>query len=750
QFLPVVFLFICCCGHSVRAETISVSGNVQGLWSADTVLVTGEIRIPSGASLTIRAGVNVLFQSYSKFIVDNGAALVAVGTNSNWITFREFNVGEKWWGIRFLAASNSSRLEYCRFLHGKASGSGTDACGGAIYCENTDMTIQNCAFDSCSATGWSGSGGAIYCSNSAPIIRNCSFTANYAEYGGGGVYCFRSHLLLEESILSNNSADYGGGAIYCYDSDPTINDNQILDNAADWGGGIYCSAANPIISGNLISGNHEVIWGNGGGIFCVETSTPVITDNVITENTVTGFGAGIYCFSNANALISENTITLNYASSGAGGIFCKNSSPLIQNNEIRQNASYRGGGIYCYWSGAAIKENRLIGNDASYRGGGMYLIGSTTGIEDNVFSFNTAASGAGMYFDLYYPNFLINNTFYRNFSTTGGGIYLHDSSPSIINCILWENTPQQIYLHGTSNPSISYSDIQNGWTGTGNIAINPIFLRPQDSDFRLQWGSPCIDTGNPDDHFYDPDSTIGDIGAHFFDQSILVNVQLTPHDAPVELSINGGDFGYSIALTNIDSVLHASTVWCEIITPTGGIIGPVLGPVAVNIGASAMILRNRSQAVAPGLSIGEYVYKAYVVAADDTASDSFEFTIDSVTTVPEMEFSNTSNPVNPDMSGCQEPLPDAYSLWQNVPNPFNPSTRIGFVLPEDALVNLEVFDLAGRRVGVLVNGWRSPGYHGFVFDGSSLAAGVYFYSLTATSLSSQVKFVAVKKMLLVK
>ena len=72
-----------------------------------------------------------------------------------------------------------------------------------------------------------------------------------------------------------------------------------------------------------------------------------------------------------------------------------------------------------------------------------------------------------------------------------------------------------------------------------------------------------------------------------------------------------------------------------------------------------------------------------------------------------------------------------FGLEQNYPNPFNPTTSIKYTLPASADVRLGVYDLLGREVSVLVNGRMDAGIHDVRFDGSGLAAGVYYYRLQA-------------------
>ena len=77
------------------------------------------------------------------------------------------------------------------------------------------------------------------------------------------------------------------------------------------------------------------------------------------------------------------------------------------------------------------------------------------------------------------------------------------------------------------------------------------------------------------------------------------------------------------------------------------------------------------------------------------------------------------------------------TLHQNHPNPFNPSTTIGYYLPGDASVTLEVYDSSGRLVARLLNGAKqakgthSVGWRGLDAQGRSVSSGVYFYRLTS-------------------
>jgi hypothetical protein len=96
------------------------------------------------------------------------------------------------------------------------------------------------------------------------------------------------------------------------------------------------------------------------------------------------------------------------------------------------------------------------------------------------------------------------------------------------------------------------------------------------------------------------------------------------------------------------------------------------------------------------------------------------------------------------ISGNTNSIPHTYSLMQNYPNPFNPSTTIQFNLPKSGDVKLQVFDILGKEVAVPVNEFKNAGTYSVVFDASTVASGIYFYTITSGS------FTDTKKMLLVK
>ncbi len=89
-------------------------------------------------------------------------------------------------------------------------------------------------------------------------------------------------------------------------------------------------------------------------------------------------------------------------------------------------------------------------------------------------------------------------------------------------------------------------------------------------------------------------------------------------------------------------------------------------------------------------------------------------------------------------------IPENFSLSQNFPNPFNPTTNIKFTMPKDGNVTLKVYDMIGSEVKTLVEGNHKAGIYNIYFDGSELSSGVYFYRLTAGNFTETRKMILIK------
>ena len=210
---------------------------------------------------------------------------------------------------------------------------------------------------------------------------------------------------------------------------------------------------------------------------------------------------------NNHVLILNNIITNNKLissvlnSEGGAGIFCYNSKDriIIAENEISNNQVLKTSGGYTgYGGGICLKEanvqirNNLIKNNRANYGGGI-----------SVDEFSSSDS----------PDF-INNTIVKNeASYKGGGLYVNSYgvAPKMINSILWGNT-------ATTDPQLNsrvfteFSNIEGGFSGLGNIDLDPLFVDTVACCLRTK--SPCVDAGNPDIKYNDSDGSRNDMGCY--------------------------------------------------------------------------------------------------------------------------------------------------------------------------------------------------------------------------------------------
>lgn len=621
-------------GYSVYAElqttqgsSTPVSGEVTGTWSAESnpYYVTGDISVPSGQSLTIEPGTQILFLDHYRFDVMEGATLSAVGMEGDTIVFSPLISATGWQGIRLIGVSDDSRLEYCHLSYGKAEGSGEDELGGGIFCKDSNPTIAHNLIERCTAT----KGGAIALLNASPGVSGNTFSLNAADQMGGGVYCYQSNPGISGNSMIENSANKGG-ALFCEQSNPSITGNTFAENnAASYGGGIGCLDSDPAVSGNTFQANSAA---QGGGVGCTNSS-PEVSENMFEGNSAS-LGGGIY-FSADSIIIQGNTFVGNLAS-GGGAVHGYQGVAEILSNTIQQNTSGNGGGMSFWQCEGSAYDNVITENGANGFGGGLYFINSTLQLTNNLVCDNTANNGGGLSL-INSSVAVVNSTISRNEAqAAGGGFYCSVASQAILmNSIVYGNDPQQLHLMGGSDCQAAFCDIEGGWEGEGNIAANPMFM--DWADYHLADWSPCIGTGT---------ASVEIEGTTYY--APAADLEGNPRPNPVGSNPDQGAYEHSLGM------------------PTG-------------------------------------------VQSEDKIE-----------------------------------IPLTHAVYQNSPNPFNPTTTIRFDLPTRAFVRLTIYDVMGRLVATLADGYRTAGRHEAVFDASGLTSGVYLYRLTAGDFSGGGKMVLVK------
>ncbi|MFN0057732.1 MAG: right-handed parallel beta-helix repeat-containing protein [Planctomycetota bacterium] len=152
-----------------------------------------------------------------------------------------------------------------------------------------------------------------------------------------------------------------------------------------------------------------------------------------------------------------------------------------------------GGGIYCAFSAPTLRNNIITGNSASSAGGGIYVIaGFGTQIINCVIAANSAAAGGGIYLQDASNTRIVHSTIVANSASFIAGALDNLGSPGtqLVNSILWANGAAPIY--DTTALSITYSDVEGGWPGTGNTDAEPNFVSGPTGDYHLASNSPCI------------------------------------------------------------------------------------------------------------------------------------------------------------------------------------------------------------------------------------------------------------------
>jgi uncharacterized delta-60 repeat protein len=227
-------------------------------------------------------------------------------------------------------------------------------------------------------------------------------------------------------------------------------------------------------------------------------------------------------------------------------------------------------------------------------------------------------------------------------------------------------------------------------------------------------------------------------------------VTLTPLNPPIIIPANGGSFQFNASVQRTQAPQAAFYVWARDRYPDSTYTPNLLGPVNINPPVGVNVTRQRTQVVPGSWPAGEHWYIGY---ANPTVSyltidaDSFSWTKSTtsdggslVTSCENWGESFAPYEVVPEVPQ----VPARFGLDQNHPNPFNPATTIGYQLKTASYATLKVYDIAGRLVVTLVDGWRQAGSHSITFDGSRLASGVYLVRLEAGGFTATQKMVLLK------
>jgi hypothetical protein len=347
----------------------------------------------------------------------------------------------------------------------------------------------------------------------------------------------------------------------------------------------------------------------------------------------------------------------------------------------------------------------------------------------------------------------------------------------VTNSIFAGTFDAEYSIDNKSSIEINYSlSEKNLLDGSGNIKNNPKFVAVYNNNFNLRADSPCIDTGDPESP-QDPDSTRTDIGAFYYNMSahggtgLFINEIMA--DNTGSLAKNNGEFSdwieiYNGGKTAVD--IGGMYITDDYNNPNMWQI-PSNKPDSTTIRPRQFLLLWADKAMNQGVL---HVDLKLSAAGEQLAlikidNEQIVF-IDSVSFGPQKpdvswgrdydmastwRFFNvatpgsTNDPLYPQDSNVVDLIPARFFVHQNYPNPFNPATTIVYELPSTAHVTVDVFNLLGQRVAILVQEEKQAGiyqinWQGVGDAGYRLSSGIYFLRVTAGAMVSTRKMMLIR------
>lgn len=312
------------------------------------------------------------------------------------------------------------------------------------------------------------------------------------------------------------------------------------------------------------------LFREGGGIL-IQASSPVIRNNIITGNVATDRTGCI--------------------SAGGGGIRVGDGNPLIVSNVIDNNAGRYGAGVVFNYSGGTMRNDIIAFNAGGedYGGGGVW-------------AYEEGPAG----------KLTENCTFVGNRSAqVGGGARYWSTGGPFRNCIFWGNhatNGAQVYPMSGA-PATTYCDMQGGRAGTGNIDTLPNWSL---GDFMLHAPSPCIDAGDPDTVYYDPDSA----GVARWPALGARRNDMGAYGGPLAGNLNAGISGGILEGTPAGPARPVLQVWPRPAMKLVHVLSPVAARIVVSDVAGRDVMAARTDELGvlvidvSGLAAGVYVCRA--------------------------------------------------------------------------------------------------------------------------------------------
>lgn len=481
---------------------------------------------------------------------------------------------------------NTTRIDGFVMSHGQTddvNGSGDDRRGGAILCYGAPV-IANCTF----TENYGYYAGAVYprgSGSSGTMIVNCQFNDNLSGYGGGIYIISNENVVIRDCSFENNNCQNRGGAVYNGGGSTVFEDCVFENNIAVSSGAIYHNTIDDPETASVVfrrcdyRGNR----GNFGGAMSIYgNGTSLVEDCIFDGNTADAGGGALSIGFTNNSMIINTHFANNQADRG-GAIWQQNdtTSVTIEDCYFETNLCLTSNGGAIFQRGSAqlrVYDSQFEGNRAEF-GGAIYMTEDSVDLSSMVlercyFNFNVAESQGGAIninnADCYLASnlisnsiinagqvggaistnasgggnteiVLVNNTMYGNVALIGAGIAQWTDSDTSGLTLFSQNN---IYANAGTNYEIEAGSpnfesrggnlsTDNSLSAIANLGndfhlTQPLMIDPIADDFRLQEGSPCINSGTEDDA---PDTDIDgnprvgqpDIGAYEYQSEVATN-----------------------------------------------------------------------------------------------------------------------------------------------------------------------------------------------------------------------------------
>ncbi len=656
-----------------------------------------------------------------------------------------------------------------------------------------------CGIDGFTITGGSGKsaqlpengiyGGGIFAYIASPtitgnIITDCGYINASQFSGGGGIACYDGTVTIAGNTISNCVAQSGGG-IYLYQASAVITGNTISGtspfleyNGTKNGGGIFSLYSDAALSGNVIEDCSGYV--NGGGIFAKFGSISLDGDT-ISSNTCNASGGGI-CTERAGLSASAVFISGNTAGSMGGGIYHGYASIDIDNSILAANeASLIGGGLYADSLWGSIEHSVFDRNTALY-GGGNTMLGTTVTmtVKNNLFTFGTGYGFQAISLDNI--DFRYNNAFGN--SPADYYVVTPDGTNAGSDPFYADTTAFDYHLGshsgaidagdpaGPSDPDGSRAD-QGAFGGPAADFAAPTFVSDlqastlDDTTLQVSWtGLPDADLyhiyGSPSSSFTPGVATL--LGTVPSTEATFDHVPPTVCTYYRIAAVNAA--GYSGGWSNITGdctsgddidpvvqVVHPNgsqrfyvghTMGIEWIATDNDAVDSVSIWLSVNAGADYEILFSSE----PNDSLCEWVIPMMDADSCVIRIVAYDPSLNTGEGISEEYFSVKDQTSIGEEEGEEEETPVyVTSLEQNYPNPFNGVTNIAYTLAEAGVVDLRIYDTAGRLIKTVETAVSRPSgrhvteWNGKDDAGRAVTSGVYFAKISTGKFTQTRKMV---------